>query len=272
MFKIIIFVLVFWFPIHGSSQNTNTFSLGGGTEHVHNSYLSPYNLKGTRFIDARFSRDKAIEKSKWKSEWNVEFGVSSLNIDFDFTNLQENGPLNVAIELSADKKYLYNLLDMNKLSIYAGGIAALQSRYQIISFFGMNLEAKSYTYFMCGGSAGISTSVNFRLKKVNIQNSSSCLLINAMSLPNNSNDLPFSSNMITRYLTFSTINSTIHLNNELKIQFPLFYKNRLINSYSLSYTINYENFETKAVLYKNLSHIFTLGLIFTTQRMNILSP
>jgi hypothetical protein len=271
MHKIIFFILVFGLNMQVFSQAKHTFSLGGGPESLHNSYLSPYNLKGIRFFDISYSRDKTNEGSKWKSLWDIELGVSSLNTDFNFANKLQKGPGNLAFELTADKKYLYKFCEVSKLSVSAGGIAVLQSRYQVITFYPVNLGEKNYDYFEWGGSVGISTSIDLHLKKMIIQNISSCLLLNSTFLPNYSNDLPFPGNMITRYLTFSTINSKIHLNNELKIQFPFFYKNRFINSYSLSYTIDYEDFETKAVLYKNLSHVFTLGLIFTTQRMNILS-
>ncbi len=266
--SLFIFLLV---CIQAFPQNKNTFSVGGGTEGLNNSFLSPYNMDGNKFINVLYDKEKLLN-GNWKSLFDINIGASSLWLDYNFANKVENGPVSVDISASVNKMYLLKLFENNSFNLHAGFVGSLQSEYQAVTYTPVVYsDYVFYVFFRVAASAGIATSAQLRLKKIIFSNTSSYHLLNAMLYPNYSNDLPLVSGISKEYWAFSSIGRRVYLSNKLRAEFPLYIKDRFINSFAVSYLFHYENSNIKDILYKKTEHVLSLGIIFDVTKLNVLS-
>jgi hypothetical protein len=265
--NIILFLLICTLSF---SQSKSTFSLGSGYENAHNGFISPYNYTGSGVINFNYENEKLKSKS-YKTINNINFKGASLRLDHDFMNNLDKGPYNFNLRLSIDKNYLFELYGGNQFSFWSGFVSSFQSNLQVVIHDAATINYRTDYYFFLnfGLSGGLATSAQLKFKKFNIQNTCSFFLINAMLYPNYAYDLPLPGTYVPNYFTFSSVKRRQYLTNKLKVEFPLYIADELVNSFSVSYLFNYENSSINDIAIRKYEHILSLGVIFKIGKIDV---
>lgn len=251
------------------SQTKHTFSLGYGTENAFNGMITPYNLKGTKIIHLDYGNEKFLRK-EWKSFFNAGMGISSSRLDYDFANNLTSGqPYVLGFDASLHKSFLKRVLDRDMLTVHAGFITSIQGNYQVSEYTSIPGQGgHAIDFFQIGISEGISASTQLRLKKIILQNTTSYLIAGAILYPNYSSDRPFN-NKVGDYFTFTTVNKRNYVENRLKVEFPLYIKDKFINSFTLYHDFKYEYSTIKDNVFMRLEHSIHFGLLFKLEKFKI---
>jgi hypothetical protein len=269
MIKTTTFLLCLLFSIYTFSQSKSTFSLGSGYDNIHNGFISPYNLTGSGILNLNYENEK-LKSNRYRTINSINFKGSSLRLDHDFVNNLEKGPYNFNLGLSIDKSYLFKIYGDKKFSFWSGFVSSFQSNLQMVIYDAIIDYRAEYKFFLnFGVSGGLSTSAQLKFKKFNIQNTSSFFLINAMLYPNYAYDLPLPGTYVPNYFTFSSVKRRQYLTNKLKVEFPLYIADELVNSFSVSYLFNFENSRINDIAIRKYEHILSLGVIFKIGKIDV---
>lgn len=111
-------------------------------------------------------------------------------------------------------------------------------------------------------------SIKYEIVKYNPYNK--YLLLNAMLSPNFWTNAPLFTGKAKKYLTFPSRGGRNFIANKLQADFPVHAKNRLINSFSVSYLLSYDNSHINNVTYKKLEEILSIGIIYDVTKLNVL--
>lgn len=111
--------------------------------------------------------------------------------------------------------------------------------------------------------------MQYRLKNILLQNTTSCLLLGAFLYPNYTGDSPYY-NGTKDYFTFVFINKRNYVENRFKIEFPLYIQGKLINSFAVYHDLKYESSIIKDNIFKRLEHSVNIGIIFSINKLNVI--
>lgn len=258
--------------INAYSQTQNTFSLGRGTTSTYNGMLIPYNLRGCNVISLSYGNERLL-KNDWKTLFDIGINKSTLRIDYNFANkLNSNQPGFLDFDVFINKSYLKQIVEVDKFTAYIGLITSAQGVYQATVYpdASFDMTKDRLTHFLqVGVSEGISSSMQLRLKKVILQNTTSYLIAGVLLYPNYSSDNPLLYNGAGRHLTLAFINKRNYIENKFKVEFPLYIKGKFINSFSISHDFKYEYSTIKDNVFRRLGHTINVGILFKTDKLNI---
>lgn len=252
------------------SQTKHTLSVGHGTENAFNGMITSYNLKGPKIIHINYGNERMLQK-EWKSFFNAGMGISSSKLDYNFANnLSLWQPYVLGFDASVNKSFLKKIIEREMLTIHAGLITSLQGNYQVSEYTSIpDQGGHAIDFFQIGISGGVSTSVQLKLRKAILQNTTSSMIAGAMLYPNYLSDNPFSNKRVGDYFVFTTVSKRNYVENRLKIEFPVYIKEKFINSFTLYHDFRYEYSTIRDNIFMRLEHSIHFGLLFKLDKFKI---
>jgi hypothetical protein len=103
----------------------------------------------------------------------------------------------------------------------------------------------------------------YKLNKVTVSDNCSALLLAGTFYPHYGNHNPFtSSGTAANYFLVAPIGKLNRINNYLKVEFPIFTKHGLLNTFFVGYNFSYEYSTIRNNPYEDLEHVILVGMVF----------
>lgn len=252
---LLIIYLLFFTSIYAQTSK-HTFSLGLGVENAYNEMLLPYNYQGIS-INTDYVFEKNY-KNQWKILINPELSFSFSNLKHNITSIPLSSIRRNDYFVQLDFLSLKKIFNTNRISLYAGLVSSLQLVYQRINNNEIYSRSLSREFLNLSFSEGISLFFHYRLNAISIYNTISYHLFTVSLYPNLPNNT-FLDGRMKDYFTFSSIGKRNYINNQLKVELPLFLRRKSASSFVVFYTFKYEQSTIKDNRIEQISNIFNVG-------------
>jgi hypothetical protein len=249
--------------VHGQDKAGKFSSaLGIGPRHNYNDMLYPYEFKG---IDYSLNLGwQQISTKNWLSDIKIFLHYAPL-----YTS---NGPILItsynAIQyiINADMHYQLGKkiapLSGKNFSLFAGGSIDFMACYQV--FYD---TYTAYSFSLIDASLGVFLTGNYKVGKIMLSDNFSTLLFAGAFYPHYGNANPFTaSGTAASYFVTASIGKLNRINNYFKVEFPVFIKSKLWNTFFIGYNFTYEYSTIRDNPVHNVGHSVLVGMVFAIHK------